>query len=58
MPIPEAGRRVDIREGYLNYPAGSHFLFYRLVEPNIEVTRILYQRMDAGRHFWSGGDFF
>ncbi|MGK6315400.1 type II toxin-antitoxin system RelE/ParE family toxin [Neorhizobium sp. DT-125] len=44
------GRRVDIREGYLKYSIGSHFVFYRLAENGIDVIRILHQRMDVSRY--------
>ncbi|WP_105381755.1 type II toxin-antitoxin system RelE/ParE family toxin [Neorhizobium alkalisoli] len=45
-----SGRRTDVREGYLKYPIGSHFVFYRLGAGGIEVIRILHQRMDVSRH--------
>jgi toxin ParE1/3/4 len=45
-----SGRRIDVREGYLKYPVGSHFVFYRLGPGGIEVIRILHQRMDASRY--------
>lgn len=44
------GRPVDIRPGYLTYPAGSHLVFYRLSEAGIDVMRLLHQRMDVSRH--------
>jgi toxin ParE1/3/4 len=47
---PKLGRRIDVREGYLKYPVGSHFVFYRMRDHTIEVIRILHQRMDVQRH--------
>ncbi len=46
------GRRAEtIRPGYFRCAAGSHILFYRIGEGGeIEVIRILHQRMDADRH--------
>lgn len=44
------GRRCDIREGYFKCPAGSHVIFYRLIGSNLDVIRILHQRMDVERH--------
>lgn len=46
------GRTVDaVRTGYLKYLIASHVIFYRLRAPGqIEVVRILHQRMDADRH--------
>jgi toxin ParE1/3/4 len=40
-----------IRPGYLSYPVQSHTLIYLLPRiGQIEVVRILHQRMDPGRH--------
>jgi toxin ParE1/3/4 len=48
---PRRGRSCDnIRAGYRKYPAGSHFVFYRVVEGGIDVVRILHQRMDFDQH--------
>lgn len=48
---PRRGRTCDdVRAGYRKYPAGSHFVFYRLVEGGIDVVRILHQRMDFEQH--------
>ena len=49
---PTIGRPCpEVRAGYYKYPAGSHFLFYRLTDGGIEVVRILHARMDTERHF-------
>jgi toxin ParE1/3/4 len=48
---PQRGRPCDnIRSGYRKYPAGSHFLFFRIVADGIDVIRILHQSMDIERH--------
>jgi toxin ParE1/3/4 len=48
---PRRGRSCDeIRGGYRKYTAGSHILFYRVVDVGIDVMRILHGRMDFERH--------
>ena len=49
---PDLGRKIDnIRAGYYKYMAGKHLIFYRLVSGNnIEIVRILHQRMDIESH--------
>ena len=45
------GRPADhIREGYLSLPVGSHLVFYRTVSAEIQIVRVLHQRMDFQRH--------
>ncbi len=39
----------DIRPGYRRYRAGSHVIFFRLVEGQIDIVRILHQSMDFDR---------
>ena len=41
------GRTVDIREGYLKHPVGSHMIYYRQSPSHIDIVRILHQRMDV-----------
>ena len=43
----KTGRPVDIREGYLKYPVGSHMIYYRQSPSHIDIVRILHQRMDV-----------
>ena len=40
----------DIREGYRKIRSGSHVIFFKATEINIDVIRILHQRMDFDRH--------
>jgi toxin ParE1/3/4 len=48
---PAIGRACpEVRGGYYKYPAGSHVLFYRLIDGGVDVVRILHERMDFGRH--------
>ncbi len=48
---PDLGRPCDhIRPGYFRHPVGSHMLFYRVVDAEIEIVRILHRRMDFERH--------
>jgi toxin ParE1/3/4 len=44
------GRPVDVRPGYLKYPAGSHVIYFREHGSRLEVVRILHGRMDVNRH--------
>ena len=46
----KTGRPVNIREGYLKYAVGSHFVFYRQADSSLDVIRILHQRMDVEAH--------
>jgi toxin ParE1/3/4 len=49
---PLRGRQSDeVREGYRKIAAGSHVIFYRFLESDIDIVRILHQRMDFSRHF-------
>lgn len=48
---PRRGRPCDhIRTGYFKLSAGSHVIFYRLAGGELDVIRILHQRMDFARH--------
>ena len=48
---PRLGRRCDyIRQGYFKHTVGSHVIFYRIANDDIEVVRILHERMDFIRH--------
>ena len=48
---PRKGRSCDqIRPGYRKYSVGSHMIFYRVVDDNVEIVRILHQQMDFERH--------
>ncbi|MGO9985478.1 MAG: type II toxin-antitoxin system RelE/ParE family toxin [Rhodomicrobium sp.] len=48
---PARGRTCDgVRKGYRKQAAGSHAIFYRLIEDGIDVVRILHRGMDPGRH--------
>ena len=44
------GRSVDIRDGYLKYAVGRHFVFFRRSDGITDVIRILHQSTDVGRH--------
>jgi toxin ParE1/3/4 len=48
---PNLGRSCDeVRSGYRQRLARSHVIFYRIVGVDVDVVRILHQRMDARRH--------
>ena len=41
-----------IRSGYRKHQTGRHFVFYRvLASDQIEIVRVLHERMDVERHF-------
>ena len=41
------GRACDeLRPGYFRYPYESHVVFYKLNGKNVDVIRVLHQRMD------------
>ena len=39
-----------IRKGYLSLAVGSHLIFYRKPSADVEIVRVLHQRMDFHRH--------
>ncbi|MEP3298277.1 MAG: type II toxin-antitoxin system RelE/ParE family toxin [Pseudoruegeria sp.] len=44
------GRTADIRDGYLKYSVGKHFVFFIRTGGGIAVIRVLHQQMDTDRH--------
>lgn len=46
----KTGRPVDVRDGYLKYAVGKHFVFFVMAGDGIAVIRVLHQQMDAGLH--------
>lgn len=40
----------DIREGYRKHHVGRHLIFYRQAGKDIEIIRILHDRMDIENH--------
>lgn len=40
----------DVRSGFRKKKAGSHVIFFKLIDDGIDVIRILHQRMDFDRH--------
>ena len=54
---PQKGRSCDdIRQGYRKYQVGRHVIFYRRQDDaDIEIIRILHDRMDAETHL-TGSD--
>lgn len=44
------GRDVDVRPDYLKCPVGSHMIYFRDSDGQIEVIRVLHQRQDANRN--------
>ena len=48
---PQLGNaRDDIRKGYRVYHVGRHLIFYRQKPAEIEIIRILHDRMDVETH--------
>jgi toxin ParE1/3/4 len=50
---PGLGKKCDeIRQNYRSFHLGHHLIFYRLnLENQIEVVRVLHERMDHESHF-------
>jgi toxin ParE1/3/4 len=49
---PHRGVACDhIREGYRKTSAGTHVIFYRVTEQQIDIVRILHKRMDWDSRF-------
>ena len=44
------GRKADVRDGYLKYPTGRHFVYFTRETDRIKVVRVLHQSMDVDRH--------
>lgn len=44
------GRTADVRDGYLKYSVGKHFIFFVRTGDGIAVIRVLHQQMDTDRH--------
>ena len=44
------GRPVDVRDGYLKYSVGRHFVFFVSATEGITVIRVLHQSMDTEQH--------
>jgi len=48
-----AGRRIGApittRHGYLRLLVGSHAIFYRMTDTNVDIIRVLHQSMDVRR---------
>jgi toxin ParE1/3/4 len=44
---PTSGKMIDeIRKGYRSSKVKSHLIFYRVTSANVEIIRILHERMD------------
>ena len=49
---PDMGKsRDELFPGALSFPVGSHLIFYRKTDNQIEIARVLHKRMDYERHF-------
>lgn len=49
---PASGKKQDhIRPGYRSAKVKSHLIFYKIVDEELEVIRILHQNMDIPNHF-------
>lgn len=45
------GRNINsVRSGYLKIAVGEHFIFYKKVSFEIEIIRVLHQRMDIDKY--------
>ncbi len=51
VSLPELDKaRDDLRSGYRSILEGSHIIIYRHHLDQIEIVRVLHQRMDPERH--------
>ena len=41
--------RDEIRRGYRSLPVENHVVFYRVSDKDIEIVRILHQRMEVNQ---------
>lgn len=49
---PTVGRACpEVRAAYYKCASGSHILFYRRIDGDVDIVRILHKRMNFGRHF-------
>jgi toxin ParE1/3/4 len=49
--MPYAGRRRDeIRPGYRSFPVGEYLIFYRVMEPGVQIMHVVHGRMDLRRY--------
>ena len=49
---PDLGTEVEhIRPDYLCFEHRSHLIFYKVIDQDIFIIRILHKSMDAPRHF-------
>ena len=47
---PKSGKaRDEIRRGYRSLPVENHVVFYRIRDKDIEIVRILHQRMEVNQ---------
>jgi toxin ParE1/3/4 len=45
------GRKIfEIKANYRKLSVGSHFIIFRLVHGQVDVIRVLHQRMDIASH--------
>ncbi|MDQ7058383.1 MAG: type II toxin-antitoxin system RelE/ParE family toxin [Ghiorsea sp.] len=51
LQTPTLGRqRPEVRQGYASICQHKHMIFYRIHRQNIEIIRVLHQRMDIIHH--------
>ncbi|MFA6967786.1 MULTISPECIES: type II toxin-antitoxin system RelE/ParE family toxin [Bosea] len=49
--MPEIAPACDhVKAGHRKYGVGSHIIFFTATPDQIDIVRILHQRMDVGRH--------
>jgi toxin ParE1/3/4 len=54
---PQLGRqRQDIGPGWHSAMIGSHVIFYKVADRDIEIVRVLHSRMDIWRHLPPPGE--
>ena len=49
---PELGKtRNEIKEGLYSFPKDNHIIFYRILENNIRIVRVLHGSRDIPKYF-------
>jgi toxin ParE1/3/4 len=48
---PKIGKQIDhIKNGYFKYKVNNHYIFYKRTQSEIQIIRILHEKMDTPRH--------
>ncbi len=49
---PHVGRpRDDLRSGYRSFPVGQYLIFYRVLDPGIQIMHVMHGKRDIAGQF-------